>query len=334
VAPPPDAARFAVRRADGVLAADYGRGTLASAAVRELVAQAVRSGVPTVWDPHPRGAPPVPGVTLAVPNAAEAARFDDVAASDQTTAGALRVACDRARRLRAQWGAQAVAVTLGAGGAAVSTGAGVPLVIPIAEPVRGGDTCGAGDAFASAAALRLAQRAVVSEAVVDAVHAAARFVADGGASGLATAERSSTEPTEAPAGELVVAGGCFDMLHAGHVAMLESARALGDRLVVLLNDDGSVRRLKGPGRPVQGVEDRAAMLRSLRCVDDVVVFDTDTPEGALRRLRPAVFVKGGDYTSTELPECAVLAEWGGVVVTAPYLAGRSTSGLIQQIGGH
>jgi D-beta-D-heptose 7-phosphate kinase / D-beta-D-heptose 1-phosphate adenosyltransferase len=101
--------------------------------------------------------------------------------------------------------------------------------------------------------------------------------------------------------------------------------------VVKLNSDESVRRLKGPGRPVQTASDRAAVLRSLGCVDDVIVFDDDTPIEALRKLRPRVFVKGGDYASATLPEVPVLAQWGGVVVTVPYLAGHSSSGIVQQI---
>ena len=127
---------------------------------------------------------------------------------------------------------------------------------------------------------------------------------------------------------VVAAGGCFDVLHAGHVQLLEHARRLGDHLVVCLNGDRSVRRLKGAGRPLNPAADREAVLRSLACVDDVVVFDDDTPVAALERLRPHLFVKGADYQGAEMPEHAVLARWGGHVVTVPLVAGRSTTGLI------
>jgi D-beta-D-heptose 7-phosphate kinase/D-beta-D-heptose 1-phosphate adenosyltransferase len=119
-------------------------------------------------------------------------------------------------------------------------------------------------------------------------------------------------------------------LHAGHVATLEAARALGDRLVVCVNSDASVTRLKGPGRPLQPVEDRARILRALSSVDDVVVFEEDTPERVLRTLRPQLWVKGGDYSGVDVPEAAVLAEWGGRVVTVPFLDGRSTTRLAQR----
>jgi rfaE bifunctional protein nucleotidyltransferase chain/domain len=126
----------------------------------------------------------------------------------------------------------------------------------------------------------------------------------------------------------VATGGCFDLLHAGHIGTLAAARRLGDVLVVCLNSDESVSRLKGPDRPLQSQTDRMEVLRALRSVDDVVVFSEDTPEQVLRRLQPDIWVKGGDYTGVDLPEREVLREWGGRVVTVPYLDGRSTSRLV------
>jgi rfaE bifunctional protein nucleotidyltransferase chain/domain len=111
---------------------------------------------------------------------------------------------------------------------------------------------------------------------------------------------------------------------------LQAARALGDCLVVLLNSDASVRRLKGPGRPVAGQRERAAVLEALACVDSVEIFDEDTPVAALERLRPEVWVKGGDYTGHELPESAALARWGGRVVVVPTLEGHSTTRILEE----
>ena len=129
---------------------------------------------------------------------------------------------------------------------------------------------------------------------------------------------------------MVATGGCFDLLHAGHVHTLQAARSLGDCLVVCLNSDASVRRIKGSGRPLVPEEDRAAVLRALSCVDAVVLFDEDTPEVALEHLRPDVFAKGGDYGVSELPEARLLAGWGGHAVILPYVAGRSTTRLIEE----
>jgi rfaE bifunctional protein nucleotidyltransferase chain/domain len=131
-------------------------------------------------------------------------------------------------------------------------------------------------------------------------------------------------------GTVVATGGCFDLLHAGHVRMLEQARALGDCLIVCLNSDASVRRLKGPDRPLVGEADRAAVLAALDSVDAVAVFEEDDPRAILRELRPHVWAKGGDYAIADLPEADVVAEWGGQAVIVPYVAGRSTSGLIDR----
>jgi len=130
-------------------------------------------------------------------------------------------------------------------------------------------------------------------------------------------------------GTVVATGGCFDLLHAGHVQALEAARALGDCLVVCLNSDASVRRLKGPDRPLVGVRERTAVLRALRCVDAVAVFEEDDPRALLAQLRPHIWAKGGDYASAELPEAATLARWGGRAVVVPYAPGRSTTRLIE-----
>jgi rfaE bifunctional protein nucleotidyltransferase chain/domain len=127
---------------------------------------------------------------------------------------------------------------------------------------------------------------------------------------------------------VVATGGCFDVLHAGHIALLEAARGLGDQLVVLLNSDAGVRRLKGPGRPVNSVADRTRLLEALRCVDAVVVFEDDDPSATLQRLQPDVWVKGGDYTAADLPEAAVVEAYGGRVEIVPLLDGRSTTRVL------
>lgn len=204
------------------------------------------------------------------------------------------------------------------------------------------DPCGAGDRFAATAAGLLADGALPSEAVAGAVAAASAFVAAGGAASVrvgrpapaAAALRESPEQlvarVRAAGGTVVATGGCFDLLHAGHVSVLSQARALGDCLVVLLNSDDSVRRLKGESRPLQSQADRATVLSALEHVDAVVVFDDDTPVAALERLRPDVWAKGGDYALADLPEAPVLAGWGGQAVVLPYLTGKSTTSLIQE----
>jgi rfaE bifunctional protein nucleotidyltransferase chain/domain len=140
------------------------------------------------------------------------------------------------------------------------------------------------------------------------------------------------EGVRRPGGWVVATGGCFDVLHAGHLQSLEAARGLGDALVVLLNSDASVRRLKGAGRPVQTEEDRARLLLGLECVDAVAVFDEDDPSALLDELRPDIWAKGGDYAGVVLTEAGLVRSWGGRVVLLPYLAGRSTTALLSDVG--
>jgi rfaE bifunctional protein nucleotidyltransferase chain/domain/rfaE bifunctional protein kinase chain/domain len=354
VGPATAAARAAITWADAILVADYGRGVAAEPGVREALERAVAAGTPLVWDPHPRGPAPVPGAALVTPNAVEALAF--AAAPATPPSSALAAAAAAAETLRARWGAGAVCVTRGADGALLAMGTGAPLVLP-APPVPVGDPCGAGDRFASRAAEALATGTPLTDAITAAVTAASAFVAAGGASTIGRGQTPSRTPTanrgqtpsctpaanrgltpvervRAEGGTVVATGGCFDLLHPGHVHTLQAARALGDCLVVCLNSDASVRRLKGPSRPVQGQQDRAAVLAALGCVDDVVVFDEDTPVAVLERIRPDIWVKGGDYAVADLPEAAVLSSWGGRAVVLPFVAGRSTTRLIEEASLH
>jgi D-beta-D-heptose 7-phosphate kinase/D-beta-D-heptose 1-phosphate adenosyltransferase len=130
---------------------------------------------------------------------------------------------------------------------------------------------------------------------------------------------------------IVFTNGCFDILHRGHITYLSQAKELGDLLVVGLNSDDGVRRLKGRGRPINRQDDRAEVLAALSCVDLIVPFDEDTPIELLRRLRPETYVKGGDYTVESLPEAPVVRELGGEVRLLPYVSQRSTTGIIDRI---
>ncbi len=130
---------------------------------------------------------------------------------------------------------------------------------------------------------------------------------------------------------VVFTNGCFDLLHVGHVHTLEQARAMGDFLVVGVNADVSVRALKGPERPLVGEADRARMLAAFACVDRVVLFPEATPVETLDLIRPAVHVKGGDYTGQRLPEQDTVERHGGEVRFVPFVEGRSTTSLLRRM---
>jgi D-beta-D-heptose 7-phosphate kinase/D-beta-D-heptose 1-phosphate adenosyltransferase len=347
-----ESAREAIDAAAAVLVSDYGRGLAGAPGVRAALAGCAAEA-PVVWDPHPRGAAPVPGMLVVTPNETEARALapsgSPAGARNGEIAGALgsggparaRVAraADLAATLRALWGACSVCVTRGADGALLVRGEGAPMAAP-APRIEAGDPCGAGDRFASCLALALARGTSVEEAVVVAVARASAFVSVGGAAAALRAERPAeggrasglevVERVRAQGGTVVATGGCFDLLHAGHVRTLEAARRLGDCLVVCMNSDDSVRRLKGPDRPLVSQEDRASVLTALGCVDAVAVFDEDTPERVLKLVRPHVWAKGGDYDGRSLPEERVLRDWGGRAVILPYVEGRSTTRLIEE----
>ena len=322
-----------VAAAGSVLVSDYGWGITAQPRLREAIAEAAHRS-PVVWDPHPSGSPPVAGVRLVKPNSREVGGGQSIGELAQ-----------RGRRLLRQWQAAAIAITLGSRGALLVTGDGPPFSIPAPE-VAVADPCGAGDRFVATAAGLLGDGVGLADAVSGAVEAASAFVAAGGASNATVGRQvvKLSAPTgmdaalhavarvRARGGRVVATGGCFDIIHAGHVSVLTKARALGDCLVVCLNSDASVRRLKGPGRPLVPEQDRAAVLAAMTAVDAVVIFDEDTPAGVLDRLRPDVFAKGGDYASADLPERRTLAKWGGEVVLLPYLEGHSTTSLLEEVG--
>ena len=131
-------------------------------------------------------------------------------------------------------------------------------------------------------------------------------------------------------GTVVFTNGCFDILHRGHVEYLDAARSLGDLLVVAVNTDESVRRLKGPTRPVNSQDDRAFVLAGLACVDAVTVFGEDTPRELIAALLPDVLVKGGDYTVDTIVGAAEVTAAGGRVVVAPLVPGRSTTSILER----
>jgi rfaE bifunctional protein nucleotidyltransferase chain/domain len=131
--------------------------------------------------------------------------------------------------------------------------------------------------------------------------------------------------------KVVFTNGCFDILHAGHVRYLAAARALGDRLIVGLNSDLSVKGFKGADRPINPQDDRAEVLAALAAVDHVVIFDDRTAEGLVAEIEPDVYVKGGDYRVEDLPEAAIVAGYGGRTVLVPEVPGRSSSTIIGKI---
>lgn len=131
--------------------------------------------------------------------------------------------------------------------------------------------------------------------------------------------------------KVVFTNGCFDILHVGHLRYLQDAKALGDFLIVGLNSDQSVKRLKGATRPIQNESDRAELLLGLKCVDAVVIFDEDTPIQLIEQVRPDVLVKGGDWAVNQIVGSDFVQSYGGTVKSLPFHQGRSTTDIVEKI---
>lgn len=241
-------------------------------------------------------------------------------------------------------GADIAAVTVDADGVVVVAEQGSSHVAAVGS---GKDPCGAGDTFTATLALSLVAGAAPTEAarlacaasgiVVDRPGTAVCSLADLRGDGLPPVCDDLETVVDVVAwhrsmGRTVVfTNGCFDVLHAGHVASLAEAAEHGDILVVGLNGDDSVRRLKGPGRPVNEFDDRAAVVAGLSTVDHVVGFEEDTPGRLLEALRPDVYCKGGDYRGRSIPEEALVESWGGRFQITSYLEDRSTTATVDKV---
>lgn len=332
---------------EAVIVSDYGYGILTPRVIATLAGLQASAPRVIVADSKTLGAFRGVGVTAVKPNYDEALRLLGARRPDRHAARAEVMARAGARVLELT-GAQLAAVTLDTEGALFFERGRAPYRT-YAPPADHARAAGAGDTFASALALALAaggdlaasaEIASAAAAVVVAKEGTATCTADelrgrvAGDDKLApdvAALLARLEPLRRAGRRIVLTNGCFDILHSGHIGYLSAAKALGDVLVVGLNTDAGVRRLKGAARPINTLEERAAVLAGLSAVDHVVAFDEDTAVELCAAVRPHVFAKGGDYTRDRLPEAAVVEAQGGQVRLLPYLRDRSTSSVIERV---
>jgi D-beta-D-heptose 7-phosphate kinase/D-beta-D-heptose 1-phosphate adenosyltransferase len=214
------------------------------------------------------------------------------------------------------------------------TGAGDTVIAVLAGTLASGESLAAAAAlsnFAAGLVVRKTGVASVSPAEIrEALHQRGQ-----GGRGLVTEAELAAMVSEAKRKKesIVMTNGCFDILHAGHVAYLEEAKNLGDRLIVAVNDDESVRHLKGDGRPVNGLQDRMAVLAGLAAVDWVVPFSEDTPARLIQKLMPDVLVKGGDYQTQDIAGAKDVLKNGGEVRVLAFREGHSSSNIIDKLRG-
>jgi D-beta-D-heptose 7-phosphate kinase/D-beta-D-heptose 1-phosphate adenosyltransferase len=327
---------------DVIVLSDYNKGVITTELIAQLRMR--HPNVPIFVDPKVRDVSRYTGVQLIKPNEREAALASGVEIRDEAS---LRQAL---LRIQMQLPGTRILITRGAQGMAL-LGEDGQLVQAPAQARRVFDVTGAGDvAIATLAmaraweldwpdALRVANAA--SGIAVGKIGAAPVYAAELASAlsrdqfGLKLLRRSALPELRRTASALgqriVFTNGCFDLLHIGHLRLLEEARAMGDLLVVAVNDDASVRRLKGKDRPINCEQDRAALLAGLEAVDFVTVFEEDTPLETVLALRPDVLVKGGDYTLEQIVGADEVLGWGGRVNIVPFVIGRSTTRIIEGI---
>ena len=335
----------AIKGASAIVLSDYGKGVITPESAQAVIAAATRAGVPVIVDPKGRDYSRYTGATAVTPNRAEAE------AATGIDCGTLEGVREAGKLLCRKLKLKAAVITLSAQGVAVVPARGEMSHFP-AQARSVYDVTGAGDTFIASFALTVATGADFNTAARLANYAAALKVARFGAVAITREElrRSVTsahegfdhagkvltraELTEALAthrkhGQRVVfTNGCFDLLHQGHVTYLNFCRGQGDVVVIGLNSDASVRRLKGPTRPVNEQDARARVLAALSDVDYVTVFDEDTPEKLIRAVKPDVLVKGEDWSGKKVAGADFVESTGGRVVFAPMVAGKSTTNML------
>ncbi|WP_291848343.1 D-glycero-beta-D-manno-heptose-7-phosphate kinase [Bradyrhizobium sp.] len=337
-------------RADIVLLSDYAKGVLTARVIRNVIDAARKLGKRVIVDPKSANFAIYRGASLLTPNRRE---FAEATRSRADTEQGIAVAAQDAMHL-ADCGA--MLITQGERGMTLVIRGGEAIHVP-ALPVRVSDVSGAGDTVAAMLALALAADADWETALRMATAAAAVAVGKKGTATVTPAElRRKILPHASLAAEekIIAAGGgldahladwrrqglrigftngCFDILHPGHVKVLTAARGACDRLIVGLNSDGSVRRLKGEGRPVQDARARAEVLAALEAVDLVAIFEEDTPIELITKVRPSVLVKGGDYRREQVVGHEIVEACGGEVVLVDILPGHSTTSLVDRVRG-
>jgi D-beta-D-heptose 7-phosphate kinase/D-beta-D-heptose 1-phosphate adenosyltransferase len=341
---------LALATADGLICSDYSKGVLTGESLRRAIACARRLGKSVIVDPKSTDMRRYAGATLVTPNAREASAATgglDCETDEGVASAALMIAAATEGAI--------VVVTRGSRGMTIfepDGKAGRVTHLPT-ESREVHDVAGAGDTVVAALALALAVGAPLGDAARLANAAAGVAVASHGtaaveASRLITSIQASPIETEAAKvvsldtatkvaaswrherKKVVFANGCFDLLHPGHLSLLQFARRHGDKLVVAINSDASTRRLKGEGRPVRTEGERASMLAAIGIVDLVVIFGEDTPIDAISALCPDILVKGADYAESEVVGGDLVRSLGGCVALAPIKAGFSTTGALRR----
>jgi D-beta-D-heptose 7-phosphate kinase/D-beta-D-heptose 1-phosphate adenosyltransferase len=334
----------AMKSACAVVLSDYGKGALADVAA--MIDLCRNADIPVLVDPKGSAFDKYRGATVLTPNQSEFESVAGVCESDDKLVecarnmiadldlGALLVTRSEKGMLLVEASDEPVFLSTRAREVFDVTGAGDTVIAVLAGALASGESLAAAAALSNFAAGLVVRKTGVASVSPAEIRAALHQRGQGGR-GLVTEDELAAMVGEAKThGETVVmTNGCFDFLHAGHVAYLEEAKSLGDRLIVAVNDDDSVRRLKGDGRPVNALQDRMAVLAGLAAVDWVVPFSEDTPARLIQKMLPDVLVKGGDYQPQDIAGAKDILKNGGEVRVLAFREGHSSSNIIEKLRG-
>lgn len=329
-----------------VILSDYGKGVLADDICRHMISQSRKMNIPILVDPKGRDWERYAEATCITPNEAE---LESVAEGVISSESDL---LQEARKIHGKYQLDYLLVTRGAKGMILVGAQSGATKIP-AKPQEVFDVSGAGDTVIAVLAAGVAAGAEWRSAAGIANAAAGVVVGKVGTHAIRFDElqvalrldgvgsfhkiynlvdaRIQVDSWRAVGQRVVFTNGCFDLLHAGHIKLLHSAAKEGNRLIVGLNSDASVVRLKGSDRPILNQQDRAAILAALESVDMVIIFDEDTPLNLIESLRPDVLVKGADYSKEKVVGYQLVESWGGKVVLVPLATGSSTTSIVKSI---
>ena len=332
----------ALKSASAVVLSDYGKGALGN--VSAMIDQCQKANIPVLVDPKGSEFDKYRGATVLTPNQSEfesvvgiCESADELVARARTMIadlelGALLVTRSEKGMLLVEASDEPVFLSTRAREVFDVTGAGDTVIAVLAGALASGESLAAAAALSNFAAGLVVRKIGVASVSPSEIRAALHQRGQGGR-GLVSEVDLAAMVSEAKLQDesIVMTNGCFDFLHAGHVAYLEEAKSLGDRLIVAVNDDESVRRLKGDGRPVNALQDRMAVLAGLAAVDWVVPFSEDTPARLIQMMLPDVLVKGGDYRPDEIAGAKDVLKNGGEVRVLAFREGHSSSNIIDKL---
>lgn len=334
--------KAAIGDAGAVILSDYGKGALTD--VRKLIAVCRDAGVPVLVDPKGSDFGKYKGASLITPNQAEFEAVVGVCTSDEELVDrgrnlldelkldALLITRSEKGMLLLEAGAEAIFLSTQAREVYDVTGAGDTVIATLAAAIASQENLSSAAALANIAAGLVVRKIGVATVTPSEIRVAMHQRGQGGRGLVGRDELGSlVEESHGRDERIVMTNGCFDILHAGHVAYLEEAKSLGDRLIVAVNDDDSVQRLKGESRPVNALQDRMLVLAGLAAVDWVVPFSEDTPAELIAAVLPDVLVKGGDYRPEEIVGGTEVLKNGGEVRVLAFREGHSTTRIIDRL---